>query len=120
RRVSRTMAGLLIGLAVLVLAGGTLGSLSLIVHFSVLGAHSDASTPIRGGTWTQGYVDPSSLIPNGSPDVDVDIDQALYLPLFYGVPKGPFTLERRPKCPRCRMGVSVPMRPTGLSILSLI
>ncbi len=88
RRVSRTTAGLLIGLVVVIIAGGILGSLSLLTHFGVLGTHSgnNASTIVSGGTWTQGYGDPSSLIPNGSSDVD--IDQALYLPLFYGDPQG--------------------------------
>jgi peptide/nickel transport system substrate-binding protein len=88
RRLPRTSAALLIGLVVVIIAGGILGSLSLLAHFGVLGTRSGTNTPavIRGGTWTQGYGDPSSLIPNGSSDVD--IDQALYLPLFYGDSQG--------------------------------
>ena len=92
RRVSRTMAGLLIGLAVLVVAGGMLGSVSLLTHFGVLGARSgaNASTVVRGGTWIDDFfVDPDSLIPDGSLSAySVWVDQALYLPLYYGDPQG--------------------------------
>ena len=58
------MAGLLIGLAVLVVAGGVLGSVSLLTHFGVIGARSAVTTvsPVRGGTWTDDFgVDPNSL-----------------------------------------------------------
>jgi ABC-type transport system substrate-binding protein/serine/threonine protein kinase len=79
-------AALLIGLAVLVVVGGLLGSLSL------LGAHSTPVPPARGGTWMDDVLlEPSSLIPNGdsgSPDASVLMDQALYLPLFYGDAQG--------------------------------
>jgi ABC-type transport system substrate-binding protein/serine/threonine protein kinase len=92
RRVSRTMAGVFIGLAVLVVAGGILGSLSLLAHFGVFGAHSKPSTltPVRGGTWTDDFfADPPSLIPNGSSAMQAAwVDQALYLPLFYGNSQG--------------------------------
>ena len=86
-------AALLIGLAVLVVVGGLLGSLSLLEHAEVLGAHSSTPvSPARGGTWTDDVLlEPSSLIPNGdsgSPDASVLIDQALYLPLFYGDAQG--------------------------------
>jgi peptide/nickel transport system substrate-binding protein len=87
RRVSRTMAGLLICLVVLVVAGGVLGSVNLLAHFGVIGARSAALTPVRGGTWitdVEGKV--SSLIPDGGGDDG--IDQALYLPLFYGDAQG--------------------------------
>ncbi len=65
RSVSRRTAGLLIGLLVLVIAGTILGSMSLLTHFGVIGAHSTAITsPVRGGphvhaeqiAW-QGYLD---------------------------------------------------------------
>jgi peptide/nickel transport system substrate-binding protein len=84
RRLSRTRAALLIGLAALVVAGGILGSLSLLAHFGVLGARSGTTTAVvRGGTWTDDFfLDPGSLIPNGGDDSGMD--QALYLPLFYG------------------------------------
>jgi len=90
RRVSRTMAALLIGLAVLVVAGGSWGSLSLLAHFGVLGSQSGATTPVRGGTWTAVYgADPDTLIPNSSGFAPgVPTDQALYLPLFYGDAQG--------------------------------
>jgi transcriptional regulator with XRE-family HTH domain len=77
--------GLLVGLAILVIAGGILGSLSLLTHFGVFGTRSGPTTPARGGTWTQplpGDID--SLIPNGSGQYGAVMDQALYLPLFYG------------------------------------
>jgi peptide/nickel transport system substrate-binding protein len=91
RRLPRSMAGLLIGLAVLVVAGGILGSLSLLAHFGVPGARSSATTPVRGGTWTDDFPgDPASLIPNGSGNGvgGFVFDQALYLPLFYGDAQG--------------------------------
>jgi ABC-type transport system substrate-binding protein/serine/threonine protein kinase len=92
RRVSRILAGTLIGLAVLVVAGGILGSLSLLAHFGVIGSLSPATTisPARGGTWTDTISgDPGSLIPNGSSNSSSkEMDQALYLPLFYGDSKG--------------------------------
>jgi peptide/nickel transport system substrate-binding protein len=85
-------AALLIGLAVLVVAGGVLGSLSLLTHFGVIGARSGATTltPVRGGTWTEDFgVDPDSFIPNGEDSGYNDlVDQALYLPLFYGDAQG--------------------------------
>ena len=90
RRVSRISAALLIGLVVVVIAGGVLGSFSLLAHFGVIGATSTtaAAHPVRGGTWTDDYfIDPGgSLIPSGGGG-DV-FTQALYLPLFYGDAQG--------------------------------
>jgi ABC-type transport system substrate-binding protein/serine/threonine protein kinase len=92
RRVSRTMAVVLIGLAVLVVAGGILGSVSLLARFGVIGTHSGASTAaVRGGTWTdEFFADPDSLIPNNGDLYSISgmIDQALYLPLFYSDAQG--------------------------------
>ncbi|MFL5698903.1 MAG: ABC transporter substrate-binding protein [Ktedonobacteraceae bacterium] len=83
--------GLLIGMIVLVIAAGVLGSLSLLTHFGVLGAHSGTTTAVvRGGTWTDDiWAEPDSLLPNGSgtPFAPM-IDNALYLPLFYGDAQG--------------------------------
>lgn len=81
---------LLVGLVVLVIAGGILGSTSLLAHFGVLGARSGAITPVRGGTWTDDFwYDPDSFIPNGSGvNYSILVDQALYLPLFYGDAQG--------------------------------
>ena len=84
-------AAVLIGLVVLVVAGGILGSLSLLAHFGALGAHSGTTTAVvRGGTWTDDFfLDPGSLIPNGSGFAFTPIiDAALYLPLFYGDAQG--------------------------------
>lgn len=89
RGVSRHTAGLLIGLVVLVIAGGILGSLSLLAHFGVLGTHSSppSATVVRGGTWIEDSIgDVDSLLPNKNDDGG--IDQALYLPLFYGDAQG--------------------------------
>ena len=88
RRLPRKSAALLIGLVVVIVAGGILGSLSLLAHYGVIGSQSSATTPIpvRGGTWT--YVvagGPFSLIPNGGCD---EMCSALYLPLFYGDAQG--------------------------------
>ena len=88
RNVSRRTAGLLIGLLVLIIAGTLLGSVSLLAHFGVIGTHSGAIMPVvRGGTWTDDTLDPDSLIPNGGSDGG-GMDQALYLPLFYGDAQG--------------------------------
>jgi peptide/nickel transport system substrate-binding protein len=90
RRISRITAALLIGLAVLVIAGAILGSLSLLAHFGVIGTGSGATTasPVRGGIWTEDYFfDPGSLIPQGVVSGSV-LGQALYLPLFYGDAQG--------------------------------
>ncbi len=92
----RTIAGLpavlLIGLVVLIVAGGVLGSLSLLAHVGVIGARRGGSTliPVRGGTWTDDFwLDPGSLIPNGGgTGFSAQVDQALYLPLFYGDAQG--------------------------------
>jgi peptide/nickel transport system substrate-binding protein len=86
-------AALLIGLAVVVIAAGVLGSLSLLTHFGVIGAHSSSSelTPVHGGTWTDDFTtgDPDSFIPNAEQDqFATQVDQALYLPLFYGDAQG--------------------------------
>ena len=91
RRVSRPMAVLLIGLAVLVVTGGILGSLSLLAHFGVIDAHSASSAPIpvRGGTWTEAInVDTNSLIPFVGDGKGYKIEGVLYLPLFYGDDQG--------------------------------
>ncbi len=92
KHLPRISAAMLIGLVVLVIAGGILGSLSLLAHFGMIGARSGPTTPIavRGGIWTDDlYKDPDSLIPNGSPlFFSILFDQALYLPLFYGDAQG--------------------------------
>jgi peptide/nickel transport system substrate-binding protein len=81
------MTGLLIGLTVLVVAVGVLGSVSLLTHFGMLGALNGALTPLRGGTWTDEIAgEPYSFLPmgyGGDP-----IAMALYLPLFYGDAQG--------------------------------
>jgi peptide/nickel transport system substrate-binding protein len=89
RHLSGRTAVLLIGLAVLVVAGGILGSLGLLAHFGVIGTGSGATTasPVRGGTWTFDIpFDPGSLIPRGGGG-DVFL-QALYLPLFHSDAQG--------------------------------
>jgi peptide/nickel transport system substrate-binding protein len=85
-RISRPAAVLLIGLAVLVLAGAILGGGSLFAHFGARGGHRSALLPVQGGTWTADTHDPYSLIPNGG--WSAFINQALYLPLFYGDAQG--------------------------------
>jgi peptide/nickel transport system substrate-binding protein len=86
RGISRRTMGILIGLAVLVITGGILGSLSLLAHFGVVGPRNGALIPVRGGTWTADTYYPDSLIPNKGDGIW--IDQALYLPLFYGDAQG--------------------------------
>jgi peptide/nickel transport system substrate-binding protein len=88
RRATRRTAVLLIGLVVVIIVGGILGSLSLLTHFGVLGARSGTTTPVRGGTWTLDYfADAGSFIPNGASNLEMPL-QALYLPLFYGDAQG--------------------------------
>jgi serine/threonine protein kinase len=92
RGMARSTAVLLLGLVVLTIAGGVLGSVSLLAHFEVLSIGSTATTPsvVRGGTWTAALEgDPDSLIPNGGTGGGgFLLDQALYLPLFYGEAQG--------------------------------
>jgi peptide/nickel transport system substrate-binding protein len=92
RRISRRSAAVLIGLVVMVIAGGILGSVSLLMHFGLLGSRSaSAAMPVHGGTWTDyGFIDPSSLgtiLPTGGAGGGI-YGQALYLPLFYGDEQG--------------------------------
>jgi serine/threonine protein kinase len=88
RRLPRISAALLIGLVAVIIAGGVLGSLSLLAHFGVIGTNSGATTSAvaRGGTWiVEGFGDPDSLIPHGGCG---GMCSALYLPLFYGDAQG--------------------------------
>ncbi len=91
RRVPRISAALLIGLVVVIIAGGILGSVSLLAHFGVLGARSTppSATAVRGGTWINDFIEPNSLLPAGPAGYGgIIVDQALYLPLFYGDVQG--------------------------------
>jgi peptide/nickel transport system substrate-binding protein len=73
------------GMAAAVLAG-----LLVVLSTGALGVQRRPTTPVpvRGGTWTVDLQkDPGSLIPNGDGDAFASselVDQALYLPLFYG------------------------------------
>jgi peptide/nickel transport system substrate-binding protein len=95
RRLPRRSAALLIGLVVVIIAGGLLGSVGLIAHSGVFSARSAVPTinVARGGSWTDEFFggDIDSLIPNGSGgaiNLPYMVDQALYLPLFYGDAQG--------------------------------
>ncbi len=91
RRLPRKSAALLIGLVVVIIAGGFLGSVSLLAHFGVIGTHSGspALQPVRGGTWTDMIGNVDSFIPNATGvSATPIVDQALYLPLFYGDAQG--------------------------------
>jgi hypothetical protein len=117
RHLPRITAGLLIGLVALVIAGAVLGSLSLLARFGMLGARSvpPAATPVQGGTWTQDIdTDPHSPFPNQGDGAE--IDQALYLPLFYGDPQGVVHPGRRATSLRCTMAASALMPRPGRSI----
>ena len=119
RRISRISAALLIGLVVVIIAGGVLGSLSLLAHFGVIGTRSGATAPsaVRGGTWTDMIGNVDSFIPNATDGyLSAIVDQALYLPLFYGDAQEWYILGRRPRCPPCRMGMSAPTPGPGRSI----
>ena len=92
RMIAGLPAWLLIGLAVLVVAGGVLGGISLFAHFGKSSSHNGPTTPIipRGGTWTIEFPDePTSLLPDASSQLTAqEVDQALYLPLFYSDAQG--------------------------------
>ncbi|GAC1462111.1 MAG: hypothetical protein PVS3B3_17470 [Ktedonobacteraceae bacterium] len=89
-------ASLLIGMAIFVLVGGVFGSFSFHSYFLALGAHPNSSAIAHGGTWVNALNnDPDSLIPNGlvgnateQGDAAGEIEQALYLPLFYSDAQG--------------------------------
>jgi serine/threonine protein kinase len=88
RRLPKMSAALLIGLVIVIIAGGVLGSVSLLAHFEVISARSNATnvSPVRGGTWTDDFFyDPglNGLIPNPPTYPWTALaQQALYLPLF--------------------------------------
>jgi ABC-type transport system substrate-binding protein/serine/threonine protein kinase len=107
RRLQRTTT-LLIILAVLVVAGGVLGSVSLLTHFGVIGARSATTTvsPVKGGTWTDDVSqDPNSFIPNHGYDGSAWLAvQALYLPLFYGDAQGGIHAGAASEIPTIRNG----------------
>jgi len=91
RRIPRMSAALLIGLVVVIIAGGLLGSVSLLAHVGVIGTRSGPTplSAVRGGTWTDMIGNVDSFIPNATGVSTVAIvDQALYLPLFYGDAQG--------------------------------
>ncbi|HJT55810.1 MAG TPA: ABC transporter substrate-binding protein [Ktedonobacteraceae bacterium] len=91
-RLSGQRSVLLVGLAVLVIVAGVLGSTSILTRFGVLSTGRSISmhTPVRGGTWTDDYfIDADSFLPQGpTGDLQLMVDQALYLPLFYGDAQG--------------------------------
>jgi ABC-type transport system substrate-binding protein len=87
KKLARSTAGFLIGLVILLIGGALLGSTLLLSH---LRTTTTIVSPIRGGTWTYGIGgNVHSLIPNGTNDeASIVMDQALYLPLFYGDAQG--------------------------------
>src|SRR5437588_4548853 len=87
KKIARSTAGFLIGLVILLIGGALLGSTLLLSH---LRTTTTIVSPIRGGTWTYGIGgNVHSLIPNGTNDgASIVMDQALYLPLFYGDAQG--------------------------------
>ena len=90
RRLSRISAALLIGLVVVIIAGGVLGSFSLLAHFGVIGARSAAPAAQPG---TRRHLDRrllsrSRFAHSHGAGSGCMVDQALYLPLFYGDAQG--------------------------------
>ncbi len=101
RRLPRINVVLLIGLVVVIIAGGILGSLSL------LGARSTppSATAVRGGTWINDFIEPNSLLPAGPAGYGgIIVDQALYLPLFYGDAQGVIHSGAASEVPRVQNG----------------
>jgi peptide/nickel transport system substrate-binding protein len=84
RSPSRSAAITLIGAAVLVIGSLILGGIEYL-HLNV--PKGSFSFPVRGGTWIDEFdIDIDSLLPNTGffPGSNTLIDNALYLPLFYG------------------------------------
>jgi peptide/nickel transport system substrate-binding protein len=85
RRLSRKLgirAPMFLGLVALVVISGVLAGSGAARNGAVVQVD-------RGGTWIEDTQDnPSSLIPNGADPSGALIDQALYLPLFYGDANG--------------------------------
>jgi peptide/nickel transport system substrate-binding protein len=111
QKLAPNTARLLIGLAIVLIGGTLLGSIILLAEGALLGSTillaggallgstvlitssrrtATIVSPIRGGTWTYGLLgDVPSLIPNGTNYKNAAVvDQALYLPLFYGDAQG--------------------------------
>jgi transcriptional regulator with XRE-family HTH domain len=94
RRLLSKRALSLMGLAVLVSGMLALRGASDLSRAGAPGALGTATTgsPVRGGTWTHELrADPTSLLPNGGGGgwaSNILVDQALYLPLFYGDANG--------------------------------
>jgi peptide/nickel transport system substrate-binding protein len=80
--LSARRAWLSLGLAAVIIVA-VLGSASILAH---LRSGGTGLTPAHGGTWTEDIQsDPFTFIPTGFQSSDGGlIDQALYLPLFYG------------------------------------
>jgi peptide/nickel transport system substrate-binding protein len=85
------------------------GVLALVVICALLGTAGVASRGAsglvdRGGVWIEAIqTDPLSLIPNGAPGGEL-IDQALYLPLFYGDAEGQIHPGAATEVPTLRNG----------------
>lgn len=103
KQIAHSIAGFLIGLLILLIGGALLGSTLLLSH---LRTHTNIVNPIRGGTWTYGLPgDAASLIPNGANDAaSIAMDQALYLPLFYGDAQGVIHPEAATEVPTIQNG----------------
>jgi peptide/nickel transport system substrate-binding protein len=82
REMSQMKAILLLGLALLVVTSTILGSVGVLAHLSRTGAA--ALQGVRGGVWIEDTnANPKAFLPDTDPGGKF-IDQALYLPLFYG------------------------------------
>jgi peptide/nickel transport system substrate-binding protein len=87
RGMTRPKAVLLLVLVALVLVGAVLGSASVLAHLGRTSAFAPVNAA-RGGTWIEDLPqDPGTLIPGLNPHGAL-IEQALYLPLFYGDARG--------------------------------
>ena len=88
RRIPRMSAALLIGLVVVIIAGGVLGSLSLLAHFGVIGTHSGSPAPSQYGEAPGliSFINVDSFIPNGSGYYTVAVDRpgVIPAPLLWG------------------------------------
>jgi hypothetical protein len=119
RTITDLPAALLIGLVVLVITAGVLGSTSLLAHFGVFGARSSPTTPtvVRGapGLTSSLRTQIRSSPMAGASQTRFRSTRHCTCRSSMGMRKASCTLARQPRCPPCRMAVSVPTPKPGRS-----
>ena len=117
RGISEITAGMLIGLAVLVIAGGMLGTLSLLTHFGVIGTRSGVTTAtvVRGRMPLQTQLRSFPMAISITRFRVWSIRRCICR-FSMVTRKACFILARRPRFPPCRMEASARTPKRGHSI----